>query len=231
MPLIIPALIGVAGAVGGALISSHAASNASNQAAQAAASHNALQQHIYDTNKGLIQPYVDQGNTASTALQGFLGLGGDPAKSKAAFDNYLSSTGYQFDRQQGLDGVNQSAASLGLYNSGAALKALDAYGTGEAQRYGQQYVDNLNTVSSRGVSAVGALTGAGTNFANQVSGNNNSAASASGNAGLIAANQTNNAIGQALNAFGNIRGQTSYGGGNAFASGGGNSNPGIPGAG
>ena len=231
MGLVAAAAVGAVGAVGGSLISSHASNKAAGLASQAAASNNALQESIYNTNKGLIQPYVDRGNTAADALQGFLGLGGDPAKTHAAFQNYLDSTGYQFERGQGIDAAEQSKAAEGLYNSGATLKALDDYGTGEAQKYGQQYIDNLNTDANRGVSAVGALTGAGTNLANQVGANNNSAASAAGNAGLVGAAQTNNAIGQALNAFGQIRGQTSYGPGNAFASGGGNSNPGIPGAG
>ena len=206
MPLIIPAIIGTVGAVGGALISGHAASSAANTAANAAASSNALQSQIYESNKGLITPYVNRGNTASDALQSFLGLGGDPVKTHAAFQNYLNSTGYQFERGQGLDAVNQSAASKDLYNSGAALKALDAYGTGEAQKYGQQYIDNLGTVSQRGVNAVGTLTGAGQNFANQVGSNNAGAANVAANASLASAGQTTGLIGNALSAFGNLRG-------------------------
>ena len=216
----IPAIIGVAGAVGGSLISSHAAHSAANQAQQAAESNNALQKNIYDTNRGLIQPTVDRGNVAADALQGFLGLGGDPAKTHAAFQNYLNSTGYQFERQQGLDTAEQSKAAAGLYNSGAALKALDAYGTGEAQKYGQQYIDNLGGIATRGVQGVGALTGAGTNYANQVGSNTAGAANVGANAALAGAANTNNLIGNALSAFGNFRGQSSYGGGgNAFGGG------------
>ena len=229
---IIAAVIGGVAAIGGGLISSHAANNASNRAAQAAASNNALQSQIYNSNKALITPYVDRGNTAADALQGFLGLGGDPAKTQAAFQNYLNSTGYQFNLHQGLDAAEQSKAAQGLYNSGAALKALQDRGTSEAQLFGQNYINNLNTVANRGVNAAGTLTGAGQTYAGAVGANNNSAASAAGNAGLVGAAQTNGLIGNALSAFGQIRGQSSYGGGgNAFASGGGNANPGIPGAG
>ncbi len=85
--------------VGGAVVSSGAARHASDVAAQAAATNNALQQQTYESNKALIQPAVDRGNTAADALQGFLGLGGDPAATQKAFDNYLNSTGYQFTRQ------------------------------------------------------------------------------------------------------------------------------------
>ncbi len=229
MPVLIPAIIGGVGAIGGALISSHAASNASNQAAQAAANNNALEGQIYNSNKALAEPYVDAGDTANTALQGFLGLGGDPAKTQAAFHDYLNSTGYQFNLDQGLGAAEQSKAAQGLYNSGATLKALDAYGTGLADTYGQQYVDNLNTIANRGVNAVGSLTGAGQSYANAVSANNNSAASAAANAGLASASQTTGLIGNALALYGQTRGASSYGGGNAFgSSSGGNANPGVP---
>ncbi|MHB8529188.1 MAG: hypothetical protein ACYC8V_06715 [Caulobacteraceae bacterium] len=214
MPLaVVAAVVGAAGAVGGALISSHAVNSASNAASQAAQANNALQSQIYASNKGLIQPYVDQGDAAASELNGFLGLGGDPKKISDAFNTYLNSTGYQFNREQGLDAVTQSKAVSGMLDSGSALKALDAYGTGLADQYGQQYADNLNTVAGRGVNAVNALTGAGTNYANQVSANNNSAASAQGNAAIAGANIDTSLIGNALNAYALTRGGSSFGSG------------------
>ncbi len=214
MPL---AIIGAVAGVAGAAISAGAANHASNVAANAAAQNNALQSQIYTSNKGLEQPYIDAGNTASTALQGFLGLGGDPAATQKAFDNYLNSTGYQFTRQQGLDAATQSKAAAGMLGSGATLKALDAYGTGLASQYGQQYVDNLGSVANRGANSANALAGQGQAYANAVSGNTNSAATTSANAALSNASTTNALIGNALAAYGVSRGQSSYGGGaNAF---------------
>ena len=207
MPL---AIIGAVAAVGGAAISASASNHASNVARDAAAANNALSAQQYNTTKGLIQPAVDRGNTAADALQGFLGLGGDPAKTQAAFQHYLDSTGYQFTRQQGIDSAEQSASAQGLVNSGAALKALQDRGTGLAQQYGQQYVGNLNQVADRGTGAINALTGAGnTNVANQ-SNNNNSAATASGNAALASAGQINGLIGNAFSAYGSSRGASSF---------------------
>jgi len=219
---IIGGVLGIGGSLFGAHSSSSAANHASDVAAQAAASNNALQSQIYNSNKDLIQPTVDRGNQAADELSGFLGLGGDPAKTQAAFNTYLNSTGYQFERGQGIDAASQSKAAEGLFNSGAALKALDDYGTGVAQKYGQQYVDNLGGIATRGVNGVNALTGAGTNYANAVSSNNNSAATASGNAGLAAASNTNDLIGNAFKAFGafkggNSFGASSYGGGGSAA--------------
>jgi hypothetical protein len=111
---------------------------------------NALQSQIYQSNKGMIQPYVDRGNAAGDELNGFLSLGGDPAKTKAAFDAYLNSTGYQFNYDQGINAVNSDRAASGLLNSGSTLKALDEFGTGLPDSYGQQYADNLFKVDQLG---------------------------------------------------------------------------------
>ena len=117
-------------------------------------------------------------------------------------------------------------ASAGMLNSGSTLKALDAYGTGLADQYGQQYVGTLQNEVSTGAGATNALAGEGENYANAVSSNNNSAASTSANAGLAGANALTGVLGSALNAYGLSRGGSSFGGGasspsyNAFAPGG-----------
>lgn len=214
MPLaLVAAGIGAVGSIGGALISSSAAGHASDVASQTAAANNALQKQIYDSNKGLIQPYVDRGNSAANELQGFLGLGGDPAATQKALDTYLNSTGYQFNFNQGQNAITSNKAASGLLNSGSTLKSLDAFGTGLADQYGQQYANNLAGVSEQGVQAVNSLTGAGTNYANQVSNNNNSAASVSANAGLANAANINGLIGNAFKAYGSFAGGSSFGGG------------------
>jgi hypothetical protein len=215
MPALIPALVIGAGTVAGAAISGGAADNAAHTAANTAAENNALQSQIYGSNKALAQPYVDAGDHAETALNGFLGLGGDPAATQKAFNDYLGSTGYQFNLNQGLGAVNQSKAAAGLLGSGSTLKALDAYGTGLADQYGQQYVGNLQNEVSTGQNAVNGLTGAGQSYANAVSSNNNTAAATAASAGLAGASNTNALIGNALSAYGALRGQSSFGGGGA----------------
>jgi hypothetical protein len=211
MPALIPALIIGAGTVAGAAISGSAADSAAHTAGATAAQNDALQSQIYGSNKALAQPYVDAGDRAETALNGFLGLGGDPAATQKAFNDYLDSTGYQFNLDQGLGAVSQSKAAAGLLGSGSTLKALDAYGTGLADQYGQQYVGNLQNEVSTGQNAVNGLTGAGQSYANAVSSNNNAAAATAANAGLAGASNTNALIGNALSAYGALRGQTSFG--------------------
>jgi hypothetical protein len=217
MPVgLIAAGVGAAGAVAGAAINAGAVGSASQAATNAANANNQLETNIYNSNKALAQPYITSGNTAETALNGFLGLGGDPTATQTAFQNYLNSTGYQFNLNQGLDAVQQSKAASGLLNSGSTLKALDQFGTNEANQYGQQYVGNLQNTVATGAGAANALAGEGETYANAVSGNNNSAATASANAGLASAASTNALIGQALSAYGTTRGASSFGGGNAM---------------
>ncbi len=213
MPIAIAAAVVGGATIAGAAISASAANHASDTAERTAAQNDALQQRAYDTSAGLLQPAIDRGSAAADALQGFLGLGGDPAKAQTALDDYLNSTGYRFTRQQGLDAVNQREAAVGLYDSGAADKALDAYGSDLAQSYGQQYVNDLGGVIDRGQSGLNALVGAGVQNADQQSSSNTAAAGVSATASLTSAADVDKLIGNALSAYGMVRGSSSFGAG------------------
>ncbi|HWE98689.1 MAG TPA: hypothetical protein VG248_02730 [Caulobacteraceae bacterium] len=199
-----------------AIFGSHEASNAAQQ-------NNALQSQIYSSDKALEQPYVTAGANAADALQGFLGIGGDPAAASKSLNDYLDSTGYQFNRQQGLDGVTQSKAASGLLGSGSTLTALDSYATGLADQYGQQYEQNLQGLAGTGAGAANALAGQGQSYAGAVGANTNAAALAAANAALTSANAFNGGLTSALSAYGLTRGASSFGGAggaggaNAFA--------------
>jgi len=219
MPLAIAVLgAGIIGAGASIYEGNKAASTAQSVANQ----DNALQSQIYQSDKALEQPYVTSGNTAETALNGFLGLGGDPAATQKAFDDYLSSTGYQFDLSQGLDAVAGSKAAAGLLGSGSLVTALDKYGTGLAQQYGQQYVGNLLDETRIGANSANALAQSGQAYANASNANANSAANAAANADLATATDINALLKSGINAFGASPGGSSYlggGGANAFAPG------------
>jgi hypothetical protein len=218
MPLAIAVLgAGVLGA-GASLYAAHsAASTAQNVANQ----DNALQSQVYQSNKALEQPYVTSGAEAETALNGFLGLGGDPAATQKAFQDYLNSTGYQFDLNQGLNAVAGGKAAAGLLGSGSLVTALDAFGTGLAQKYGQAYVGNLLDETRIGAGSANALTQSGQAYANAANGNSNSAANVAANADLSIGTDINNLL--KTGAFGASQGGSSYlaggGGTNAFAPG------------
>jgi hypothetical protein len=218
MPIGVGAAILGAGVVaGGATLAS--SSIAAGAAQSAAAQNNALESQIYQSNSANEQPYIQSGDAANTALQGFLGLGGNAQASQTALNTYLNSTGYQFNLNQGLDAAQTNAASKGMLNSGATLEALDQYGTGLADQYGQQYEGDLQNVVSTGAGAANALAGQGQSYANAVSSNNNSAASATANAALTGGSSVNSLIGNALTAYAYGQGGSSFGGGAANTSG------------
>lgn len=117
------------------------------------------------------------GAAAGTAQQGTQGqisalLGTNPGGVPAAqtgFNNYLNSTGYQFQQQQGDQALTGSAAAKGLVGSGGTAKALTQFGQGLAGQSFNNYLTNLqglntsqqNTVNA-GVTASGQVGQAGT---------------------------------------------------------------------
>ncbi|HEY2482091.1 MAG TPA: hypothetical protein VGI30_07835 [Caulobacteraceae bacterium] len=217
MPL---AIAVVAAAAVGAGASIYEANKASSTAENVANQDNTLQAQIYAKNSANEQPYITSGNTAETELNGFLGLGGDPAATQKAFQTYLNSTGYQFDLNQGLDAVATSKAASGLLGSGSLVTALDQYGTGLAQQFGQQYVGNLMDETKVGANSANALAQSGQAYVNAANSNSNSAATVSEGADIATGNAINAFLKQAIGGVG--QGGTSYPGGggpNAFAPG------------
>lgn len=137
-----------------------------------------------------------------------------------AFDNYRNSTGYQFRVGEGTRALDNSYASRGVGQSGAAAKAALQYGQNIASGEFGNYLNALMTQQGVGLSAAGAQAGVSTNFVNQTTANNNSGASAAANAAIANGNATGNmwaGIGNSVGgAVGNIFG-SSFGGGGTNA--------------
>lgn len=175
------------------------ADKAAKIAQQTADKNNAFAQGIYNSNKALEQPTIDRGNTAGSAYNALLGLGGDSASANQAFQNYQNSDGYQFRLGQGLNAVNASAFAKGGGLSGATLKGLNDYAGGSASDEFSKYLGQLQTPISAGLSATGALAGQGTVLANQVASSNNTASTAAQNAALASGQGLGSLIGKGLN--------------------------------
>jgi hypothetical protein len=111
--------------------------------------------------KDTFSPVAGQTAGASNALAGLLGIGGDPAAAQQGFQNYLGSTGYQFQLGQGLQALTANNATKGLLNSGSALKGAEQYGQGLASNYFQQYLSQLGGLGNMGLQAGGLISGAG----------------------------------------------------------------------
>lgn len=65
-----------------------------------------------------------------------------------AYQNYLNSTGYQFQLQSGNQAITAGAATKGLLNSGATAKALTEYGQNLESTDFNNYLGQLNNTAS-----------------------------------------------------------------------------------
>lgn len=186
------------------------AKKAANIAAQSAAQDRALAQNIYQQNVGLAQPTVDRGNAAGAQINALLGLGGNIGAAQDALAAWRGSTGYQAGLQSGIDAVNTGYAARGALESGAAQKALTRYGTDYSNQNFGQYVGMLQGQQGAGLNALGAVTGAGSSYVQNVTNANQGAASAQANAALYGAQSQQNALAGMANLAGNYFSGSSY---------------------
>lgn len=101
-----------------------------------------------------LNPFVTSGTAANQRLSGLLGLSGD---SGSALETLQNSPGYQFRLQEGTKAQNRSLGSQGKLFSGQALKAAQEFGQGLADQTYNDEFNRLNSVSSQGQSAAGAM--------------------------------------------------------------------------
>ncbi len=134
------------------------------------------QKRQYDLGRADLAPYREAGATALPAYQGFLGFdpqtgeytqpdtnmygpfqGGDRFTwDTAALE---SDPGYQFTRDQALQGTERAQNAMGNQVSGGMLTALQDRAGGVAAKYGQMYRDSAlneaNTNYGRGLTEYG----------------------------------------------------------------------------
>lgn len=209
------ALLGAGGAAYAANKGAKATDRAADAATGAAGENNALARDIYDQNRNVLNPYIEQGVANSGRLNALL----ESNPFNYTPGQFEADPGYEFRMKEGLGRVTQSRAVGGLLKSGSALKALNDYAQGQAsQEYGawfnrdqariagqndttSRYVNALANQQGVGMAAGSALAGVGQNYVNTTSANNNNAATVTGNAALAGANQTGNLVGQGINAL------------------------------
>ena len=133
--------------------------------------------------------YVDVINSAGLGGRGFQWLtdsGGGQGGQAGGAQPYNFSTddpSYQWRLQQGLEGVQKSAAANGTLLTGGTLKDLTAFGQGMASTEYQNAFGRKNTLADLGLRAAGGQASAGTSYGNGASdqlsniGNANSAGS------------------------------------------------------
>ena len=179
MPIFIAAGIGAAGSLLGGLIGGNAAKSAANTQAQASENAAQVQQNMFNTTVANEAPYRQAGNQAVGTLSGLLSPGGSLNQPFTASMMQQYSPAYQFQLQQGQQGVlNQDSGAQGA-ESGAALKDLTAYNQGYANtafnNAFNQYQTQQNNVFNRlsGLATLGQAAASnqatgGSSYANSI---------------------------------------------------------------
>lgn len=151
----------VAVAIGGsALIGAAGSAIAGNQAAKATegATNAAIneQKSALASQQALSAPYQQIGTTGGAIQQyeNLLGLG--PQGGQGIQATLAATPGYQFAKQQGIQGTVNQASAMGLGLSGNTLEGLDKFSTGLADQTYQQAVGN-----AQGAVGIGQAAAAG----------------------------------------------------------------------
>lgn len=197
---------GVAGIAGlaGAAMNSSAAGNAADMQSAAEQQALAFQQQEWSQSQANEQPYLQAGAGALSSMQQMTAAG-VPQFTQADF-LANQDPAYAFDKQQGINAIQASAAANGGLMSGGTLTALTNYGQGmasnEYQNAYSRFMNNQNTQFSR----LGSIAGMGQSAAGSLGQLGSQFASAAGNAATGSANaQAAGAIGSA-NAWGGALG-------------------------
>ena len=116
------------------------------------------QQGIYDNSMELAQPYYDAGTNA---------LGQLDAVNSGDYSGFNSSPDYLFAQQQGLQGLDRSAAARGgLYSGGADADRM-TFASGLASQNLGNYRNNLMQLAGMGQNQSQYMGQLGQNFGNQ----------------------------------------------------------------
>jgi hypothetical protein len=211
----IAAGVAAVAAIGGG-IKNEAADSAKDAANAAKTKANKRLDAAYEYDKGNLEPFVQRGNAAGSSINALLGLGGDQASAGKAFDQFRSSTGYQFRLGQGLEAVTQNKAVNGLLKSGSALKGLNTYGQNMASGEFGNYMNALGGQQSTGLNAAGALANRGQGWSAQVSNNIIGAGNTTANAELMQGQAWADTLESLSSIFGAGMGSSYAGMGNAI---------------
>jgi hypothetical protein len=171
----------VAGAVvGSALIGAAASNSAANKQAGAAEAATAAQREALTKQTELNQPFYDTGVNALNKLSS------QPQYTPEAF-NYEADPGYAFRFNEGMKGLNASAAARGGLISGNALRAATDYGQAAGSQEYQNAYNRYLTNNAQRLQAYNTNTGVQQNLASMGQASANNQAGAAGAFGNSAA--------------------------------------------
>jgi hypothetical protein len=190
--------------VGSAVIGSIASSKAASTQAQASRDATQAQQDALNRQIGLNQPFYDVGVTAANKLAA------QAAYTPEKF-NYQADPGYAFRFNEGMKGLNATAAARGGLISGNALRGATDYGQAAGSQEYQNAYNRYLANNAQNLQAYNTNTANTQYLANLGQSSANNQANAIGNFGNAAAG---NIIGA-----GNANAAGMVGGANAISSG------------
>jgi len=149
--------VAAAGALYGAVEQHNASNKAANASKNATNASIGEQQRQFNINQANQKPFLDAGQNAVAQQQNL--LGGD-------FSSFHNSPDYKFALQQGLQGLDRSAAAHGsLYSGGHSADVLK-YAEGLANQNYNNYYSKLAQMAGQGQGSAQSLGAAGQNYAN-----------------------------------------------------------------
>ena len=137
--------------------------------AQAGAAENATQVEwdMYNQSREDQMPWLNQGKNSLQQLAGLMKPGGQLTRSFSMAD-FRQDPGYQFRFNQGMRGVENSAAARGGLLSGNALKALSNYGQESASNEYMNAYNRFNNDQSNLYNRLAGLANTGQTTANSL---------------------------------------------------------------
>ncbi len=100
----------------------------------------------------LLEPRASQEQSAMEQVNRLLGLSGE----EPDYSVFRDSPGYQFQREQGQQAIERSAAARGGLQSGNTLAAVTEFGQGLADTTFRNYLADVMALQSQGVDAARA---------------------------------------------------------------------------
>lgn len=101
-------------------------------------------------------------------LEGERALGTLGALSRGDYSSFTESPDYQFTRDQGIKGLDRSAAARGTQYSGGQLAALADYAGGVASQNYSDYYNRIAQLAGMGQNAAAGVGNAGMTYAGRV---------------------------------------------------------------
>lgn len=170
-----------------------AAKGAANAQSRAADAATAEQKRQFDLTRQDQQPWLQAGQGALTQMQ---------ALNSGDFSSFTKSPDYQFAFDQGLQGLDRSAAARGSLYSGGHSADLMKFGQGLASQNYNQFYNRLAGLSGTGQTTASGLGTLGQQYANnvgQIGMNNANNMASSYQQGANANSQLAGALGGAFN--------------------------------